>query len=148
MGGLQSSGWKLAYRETPGDILKASDDTRKRTDLSCSIGVMLGEDGTVQDIVPGLAAAKAGISPNMKLIAVNGRKWSRKVMRDALLATKGSTDSLQLLVENSEFYKTFALDYHAGERYPEIIRDEAHPDLLTEILKPLKPRVATGAAAK
>jgi hypothetical protein len=38
-----------------------------------------------------------------------------------------------LLVENTDYYKTFKLDYHGGERYPHLVRDEAKPDLLTDI---------------
>jgi hypothetical protein len=27
------------------------------------------------------------------------------------------------------------LDYHGGERYPHLVRDESKPDLLSDILK-------------
>jgi len=39
------------------------------------------------------------------------------------------------LVENTDYYKTFKLDYHDGEKYPHLVRDEAKPDLMTEIVK-------------
>jgi len=38
-------------------------------------------------------------------------------------------------VENTGYYKTYKLDYHGGERYPHLVRDESKPDLLTEIYK-------------
>jgi hypothetical protein len=41
----------------------------------------------------------------------------------------------KLLVENTDYYKTFKLDYHGGERYPHLVRDEAKPDLLTDIYR-------------
>jgi hypothetical protein len=41
-----------------------------------------------------------------------------------------------LLVENGDVFKTCHLDYHEGERYPDLERDPAKPDLLSEIIKP------------
>jgi len=82
-----------------------------------------------------MPAAKAGIGPGMKLIAVNGRQFSPEVLHDALKAGKNSNQPLELLVENTDYYKTYKLDYHAGEKYPHLIRDESKPDILTEILK-------------
>jgi len=38
-------------------------------------------------------------------------------------------------VENTEYYKTYSLDYHGGEKYPHLVRDESKPDLLGEIIK-------------
>ena len=43
---------------------------------------------------------------------------------------------LELLVENTDYYKTFKLDYHGGEKYPHLVRDESKPDLLSDIIKP------------
>jgi len=31
--------------------------------------------------------------------------------------------------------KTYKIDYHGGEKYPHLVRDDSKPDLLTEILK-------------
>ena len=56
-------------------------------------------------------------------------------LRDALKAGKDSTVPLELLVENTEYYKTYKLDYHGGERYAHLVRDESKPDLLSEIYK-------------
>ena len=28
------------------------------------------------------------------------------------------------------------LDYHGGEKFPHLVRDETKPDLLTDIIKP------------
>jgi predicted metalloprotease with PDZ domain len=95
--------------------------------------LQLREDGTIADTIEGMPAALAGIGPGMKLIAVNGRQYSPDVLRDALRAGKAGTTPLELLVENTGYYKTYKLDYHGGERYPHLVRDESKPDLLTEI---------------
>jgi len=100
-----------------------------------SLGLELGDDGSVIDTIEGMPAAKAGIGPGMKLIAINGRHFSAEVLRDALKSAKSGTAPIALLIENTEYYKTYNIDYHAGEKYPHLVRDESKPDLLSEILK-------------
>ena len=95
----------------------------------------MSDDGAISDTTEGMPAAKAGIGPGMKLVAVNGRHFSPEVLRDAIKAAKNSTAPLDLLIENTDYYKTYKLDYHAGEQYPHLVRDESKPDLLSEILK-------------
>ena len=96
---------------------------------------MMREDGTITDIVEAMLAAKAGIGPGMKIIAVNGRRFSGEVWRDALRAGKNSKDPLELIVENTAYYRTFKLDYHEGEKYPHLVRDDSKPDMLSDIIK-------------
>jgi len=50
--------------------------------------------------------------------------------------------SLELLLENGDFFKTYRLKYSEGAKYPRLERGEAKTDLLSEILKPLTPRTA------
>jgi len=66
---------------------------------------------------------------------VNGRKFSADVLHEAIKAAKGNSNMIELLVENTDYYKTFKLDYHEGEKYPHLVRDESKPDLLGEIIK-------------
>ena len=82
-----------------------------------------------------MPAAKAGIGPGMKVIAVNGRHFSGDILHEALKAAKTSASPIELLVENTDYYKTYKLDYHAGEKYPHLVRDDSKPDMLSEILK-------------
>ncbi len=37
------------------------------------------------------------------------------------------------------YFSSFKIDYHEGEKYPVLARDETKPDLLSAILKPLTP---------
>jgi predicted metalloprotease with PDZ domain len=89
----------------------------------------------VTDVIPGKAADRAGIGPGMKLVAVNGRRWSADLLRESVAATKEGKE-LSLLVENGQFFHTHVLDYKDGARYPRLERKAATADLLSEILKP------------
>jgi predicted metalloprotease with PDZ domain len=135
LGGIEGSGWKVVYDESPSGMDRGSEGGGRSIDVAYSIGIDLREDGTITDTIEGMPAAVAGIGPGMKLIAVNGRHYSAEVLRDALRAGKTSTAPLELLVENTDYFKTYALDYHGGERYPHLVRDGSKPDLLSEIYK-------------
>ena len=136
LGGIEGSGWKLVYDDARSPLVQAVEGERDSVNAAYSIGLWLKEDGTVTDTVEGLSAARAGIGPGMKLVAVNGRKFSKEVLGDALRAGKNSSAPLELMVENTEYYKTFKLDYHDGEKFPHLVRDETKPDLLSDIIKP------------
>jgi hypothetical protein len=71
----------------------------------------------------------------MKVVAVNGRKYSDDVLRDAIAASKQS-GRVELLCENKEFYKSYTLDYRDGARHPILARDSGVHDYVTEILSP------------
>jgi predicted metalloprotease with PDZ domain len=135
LGGIESSGWKLVYDENRSELMRAWEDDRRTINASFSIGLILKEDGEIQDTIEGMAAARAGIGPGMKLVAVNGRRFNVQVFRDALLAGKNGTQPLQLLVENTDYFRMFNLDYHGGERYPHLVRDESKPDILSDIIR-------------
>jgi predicted metalloprotease with PDZ domain len=133
LAGIERSGWKLVYDDTPSELFRIDERINDQVDASYSIGLLLKQDGTVIDAIEGMAAAKAGIGPGMKVVAVNGRRFSADALRDAL---RNSSAPLALLVENTEYFKTYNLDYHGGEKYPHLVRDSSKPDVLGEIIKP------------
>jgi predicted metalloprotease with PDZ domain len=135
LGGIEGSGWKVVYNESPSEMDRGGEGSGRFIDVAYSIGINIREDGTITDTIEGMPAAMAGIGPGMKLIAVNGRHYSPEVLRDALREGKTSTAPLELLVENTDYFNTYKLDYHGGERYPHLVRDDSKPDLLSEIYK-------------
>jgi predicted metalloprotease with PDZ domain len=135
LGGIEGSGWKVVYDETPSEMESSGESTYHFIDAIYSIGLNLRDDGGISDAIEAMPAAKAGIGPGMKVVAVNGRKFSADVLHDALKAGKDGPEPLGLLVENTDYYKTYQLDYHGGEKYPHLVRDESKPDLLSDILK-------------
>jgi predicted metalloprotease with PDZ domain len=135
-GGIERSGWKLTFDGERSDYWRAREDTRKVTDLTYSIGILLNEDATISDVRYGGPAQKAGIAPSVKLIAVNTRQYSPTALREAIAQTATAAKPLELLVKDGEFYQTFRIDYEGGEKYPHLTRDASLPDLLTAIISP------------
>src|SRR4029077_17850578 len=133
--GIQETGWKLVYDETPTDYYRSDEREDGQVREVYTIGLRLRDDGAVIDTIEGMMAAKAGIGPGMKIVAVNGRRFSADVLHDAIKGAKGGTQPIELLVENTDYFKTYKLDYHEGEKYPRLVRDESKPDLMADILK-------------
>jgi predicted metalloprotease with PDZ domain len=132
VGGIEGGGWKLVYDNVRSDFWKSYEDDGKLADLSYSIGLKVKEDGSVVDVAYDGPAQKAGVSPAVKLIAVNRRQFSLTVLREAVAAK----EPLDLLIKTGEYYETHRVDYRDGERYPHLVRDSSKPDLLSDIIKP------------
>jgi predicted metalloprotease with PDZ domain len=136
LGGIGRGGWRLVYNDQPNLFIHTGEKVRRSVDASYSLGFVVKEDGELSDVIYGSPAYEAGIGPGMKLVAINGRAWSKDVLRDALRASKGSKQPIDLLVENAKFFKTYSVAYHDGIRNPHLERAEG-ADVLGEILKPL-----------
>jgi predicted metalloprotease with PDZ domain len=135
LGGIDGSGWKLVYDDSPSELDRAAESEGKSINAHYSVGLWISSEGVVRDTVEGMVAAKAGIGPGMRIIAVNGRKLSADVWRDAIRAAKTSPSPIELIIENTEYFRVVRIDYHGGEKYPHLVRDESKPDLLTEIYR-------------
>ena len=135
--GITNSGWRLVYTEEPNLVQQGEREVYKRFDLTFSLGFSLStEDGRVRDVIPGSPAAAGGLAPASILVAVNDRRWTPEILRQALAVARDDDEPIRLLVENSEFFSEVLIDYHDGERYPHLERNDAEPDLLSEILAP------------
>jgi predicted metalloprotease with PDZ domain len=135
LGGVTKGGFKLVYNETANIF---TDPWALDGSLNAlgSLGIVVAADGTVNDAWPGRPAYAAGISSGMKLIAVNGRRFSVDELRRALTSSKAATTPMEFIVDNSGFFKTVRVDYHGGLRYPHLERVAGSPDLLTAIAAP------------
>jgi predicted metalloprotease with PDZ domain len=137
LGGIERGGWKLVYNDQPNLHAQAIEKLAKFSDFSYSMGFSVSENGEFYDVIAGSPAHAAGLGPGMKLIAVNGRKYSPPTMHAALKAAQASADPIELLVENAQYIKTYSVVYHGGDQNPHLERVSDQPDLLSDILKPL-----------
>ncbi len=152
LSGIENGGWRLEYDDVAPELLEAAEGETKVYDFWYSLGIVVegeggkGDDegGTIRDVVPGLPAAAAGAAPGMRLVAVNGRRYSEKVLRDALRRARDGKEPIELLVENVEMFRTLRVDYHGGERYPHLVRDAGRTDWVSAIGKPLTPVGVSG----
>ncbi len=138
--GLTAGGWRLGFAAEPTLVQKADGGLQKTTNLYYSLGLTLKDEGAViADVVPGTPADAAGIAPGSNLIAINGRKYSKEVLQDALKAGGAEPRALRLLLQKDDMFDTVDVRYAGHARYPRLERDASTPDLLTPILSPRTP---------
>ena len=105
--------------------------------MGYSLGLRLNTHGLISDVIPGMPAAEARLGPGMTVVAVDGKTFSPAVLRDAVVAAKTRKGPINLLVNNEGTLINYALEYHGGEQYPHLVRDNAKPDLLDQTIAPL-----------
>ncbi len=136
--GLARAGWALAYTDTQTEFLKGVEEQSKTANFQFSLGFSVGSDGKIAAIVWDGPGFKAGLSGNTTLLAVNGRAYKAEHLRAAVTAAKLDPKPIELLVKHGNLYRTVALDYHEGLKYPRLERIKGTPDRLEAILQPLK----------
>lgn len=145
--GITRGGYKLVYTETPSDYFKSSETRRKVTDLTYSLGMVIGAEGRLNGVLWDGPAFKKGMTVGNQVIAVNGtafdldrlkRAISDAKQRDAISDAKQNGSAIELLVKDGDRIRTVALDYHDGLRYPHLERDGGAPARLDQILAPRK----------
>ena len=133
--GILNGGYRLIYNDTPGERWKLLETDKKVINMRYSLGAVFAEDGAVQDVALGGPSQTAGLAPAYRVIAINNRAFSSTVLHDAVqAAAKGGP--LDLLVRDGDYFKTIHVNYHAGERYPHLERDNARPDVIARIIEP------------
>jgi len=133
LGGIEASGWTLAFGDVKTPLLEAREEVDDVTDERFSIGLLLDAKWRIVDVPGDSPAEHAGVAPGMTLVAVDGRRCTRTVLEDAIRA---GAPSIELLLENGDFFRTCRVEYSAGLRYPRLERREGTPDMLGAILAP------------
>ena len=138
LGGIENGGYKLTFEPRPTPWSETENTQSGAVDFWFSVGLHVNATGALSDVLKGGPADRAGLAPGMKLVAVNGRSFTPALLQEAVHDAEGSdAPAIELIVENTGYYKILNLDYHGGERYPALERVEGVPDSLDEILQPL-----------
>ena len=134
--GIRAGGWALNYDDEPNVFFNAREKVDGASNLSLSLGVWVKPDGVVADVVNGSPAFLSGVTPAMRLLAIDGRKWSTNAARAAIVKAEQTTQPVELIVESADIVRVLHVDYHAGLRNPHLVRDPERPDLLGHIIAP------------
>jgi predicted metalloprotease with PDZ domain len=134
-GGIEGGGYKVAYTDAP-NIFTDPWSLDGGINALGSLGLHLTADGVVDNAWPDRPGFTAGISNGMKIVAVNGRRFSGDEFKRALAASKTSPTPLELIVENGSYFTTVKVDYHGGLKYPHLERVAGKDDVLAQIAAP------------
>jgi predicted metalloprotease with PDZ domain len=132
--GLARAGWRLAWSEEPSAYTKGLGEQRKFDDFSYSLGFNVGKRDMLDNVRWGGPAFNAGLTTAAQLIAVDGRAYKADRLKSAITAAKTSKAPIALLVKDGEVYKTVAISWSGGLRYPKLERIDGTEDRLTKVL--------------
>ena len=136
--GLTRGGYKLVFTDKESPFFKSEEGRRKAANLLYSIG--LGIHGsTINGVSWDSAAYKAGLTVGEKILAVNGLAMDNaETLTSAIKLAQTSKAPIELLVQSDQHFRTVAIDYHDGLRYPHLERIANTPALLDDIIAPIK----------
>lgn len=137
LGGITNGGYRIEYTDQSNEFIRAAESKGRGVNAWYSLGLLIGADDAISDVLMGSPAFNAGLGPGMKLLAINGRRATDDLVRQAIRGSKGSRDPIELIIDHDGFIKVMKIDYHGGERYPHLTRVSSGTAFLDDILKPM-----------
>ena len=135
--GITRGGYRLVYSEVESPYLESAETARKVTDFAFSLGMTVSREAMLTDVLWDGPAFKAGLTAGTQIVAVNGEAYTPDGLKDAVRASRGASGPITLLVRDKDAFRTVAIDYHDGLRYPHL-----------EPIPGAKPRLDTILAAR
>lgn len=129
------SGYQLAYTDKKSKAITLREKYRKYHDLYESAGLSIKDDGSIVAVIPDGPADMAGLYAGVKIIAVNGKRYTYKRLENAIRRSV-KNDKITLLTQRSEDFVETSIKYNGGLRYFTLIPLEGKKDWLKEIAKP------------
>lgn len=114
--GLTDNGYRLIYTDEPTAAFRNAQKNREQTDLSYSLGLVIGKAGAVAQVRWDSPAFDAGLDVGDTIVAVGGEAYAD----DRLIAAVKAKTPVKLLVKSGTRYREVAIDYRDGLRYPRL----------------------------
>jgi predicted metalloprotease with PDZ domain len=140
--GLAGSGWRLAWADEESRFQanergwEGTSGTERPQNLAYSLGLRLIGDGAVTEVFWGSPAFEAGLTKGVSVIAVNDQAYKAERLEAAILANRDGHAPIRLLVKDGELYRSAAIDWRGGLRYPRLERVPGTQDRLAEVYRP------------
>jgi hypothetical protein len=83
--GIERSGWRLVFRDTPSPYLKKVEELSEGVNRTFSVGLALDKEAKLNQVVWDSPAYKAGLTTGTTLIAVNGVAYRKELLDQALI---------------------------------------------------------------
>lgn len=142
LSGIDRSGWQLVYTDQPSSYQNALENvgegelSASGVDEMFSVGLFLTPDGRIVDVLWQGPAFKAGLAPGMKLVAINGQKYSTRLLRQEIRQAHQDNKPLQIRAQGDGVTQLYTVRYDGGLKYPHLVRMPGGTDYLGHILSP------------
>ncbi len=131
--GLTRGGYKLVFSDTPTDYFRNAETRRSVTDLMSSLGLVVGREGRLTEVLWDGPAFKSALTVGMQIISVNGVAYAPDRLKEAVAATARGGD-VECVIKSGDRVRTVRFDYRGGLRYPHLERISGAPARLDDIL--------------
>ena len=150
--GFTRGGYKLVYTDKVQPWIERGEAAFGQADFSTSLGFSVGvprrgaessgapsgPGGAIANVWWNSPAFKAGVTPDMQIVAVNSKAFTPQVLREAILEAEQSKKPLSLQFRRGDDYTNISIPYFDGLRIPSLQRVDGTPDRLDDILAPSK----------
>jgi predicted metalloprotease with PDZ domain len=134
--GVTRGGHRLVFKEERSTFQRLSEAYNHNADFMYSLGIAFGDNGNVTQVQWDGPAFNEGVTVGTQVVAVDGVTYSADTLRRSITTAKSSGAPIELLLKNGDQYRTVALEYRDGLRYPHLERERATADLLGDIFAP------------
>ena len=135
LAGLERGGYRLVYREARTPFCRSFDALVGQFDLRFSVGLNIGSNGLVQEVMWGGPAFQAGLVAGAQIETVNGQPYSEAAIGEAVDAARsGEPVTLEVLVRGRP--RRIVIPYAGGHRFPHLEPIPGARKRLDEILTP------------
>lgn len=135
---LGRGGYKLVFTDEPTPYWLAREKLRKQIDLSYSLGLSIGKGGVVNGVTWDGPAFDAGLTSGATIVAIDGVAYEDAGLKQAITAAKGSKTPITLLIRQGDAYRSVAIAWNGGLRYPRLERTGKGPSMLDALYAPLR----------
>lgn len=132
--GVELGGYRMTFRDVPNAFQRATERPTTPLNLTDMAGLVILNDGTIDDVLWGGAGDAAGLRRGEKIAAVDGVPYAKAAMLAAVARAKGASAPIMLGIVGRT--APVALRYQLGLRYPWLERRAGTPDRLTPIFLP------------
>jgi predicted metalloprotease with PDZ domain len=135
--GITRGGYKLVFTDTPTAYFRSAEARRSSTDLTYSLGLVVGREGRITDVMWEGPAFKNALTVGMQIVSVNGITYEPNSLKVAVAAAAKSSTPIECVIKSGDRIRTVRFDYRDGLRYPRLERIAGAPARLDEILAPV-----------
>ncbi len=134
---IARGGYRLSYSDKPSAFWRSEERRRKVGDHSYSLGLIIDlGDRSIDQVIWDSPAFAAGLTNSDTIIALDGQSFDNNRLTERVASAATTKKPIELLVRRGDQYRTVAIPYYGGNRYPRLERIGAGPGWLDQLLKP------------
>ena len=137
LGWVEKGGYRLVYTDQPTNFWRLEERRKKSADFSYSLGVVIDTgDRSIDQVIWDSPAFEAGLTNGDIVVALDGESYDGSRLEDRIDSAVRTRKPIELLVRHGDQYRTVAIPYFGGNRYPKLERVGAAPGWLDQLLLP------------